>query len=212
MPLGWSTPALVDLPGGGQEIVLNQGRTIVGVDPANGKQLWSCQGFGGDKAGWTTSTPAVQGGVAYVMSAGVGMRPAVIAVRCGGRGDVTKTHVLWRQNSGADTTSPAVSGEYLYWVSGTVNCLRLSDGKVMYRQRLTESRGDYPSPVAADGKLFVATRYDGVYVLAADGKHRLLAHNEFAGDTSAFNASPAVSDGRLYLRSNTYLYCVATKQ
>ena len=59
--------------------------------------------------------------------------------------------------------------------------------------------------------MFALTRFDGLYVLAGGGQFKELAHNEFAGDRSAFNASPAVSGERLYIRSNAYLYCIGKR-
>jgi hypothetical protein len=60
----------------------------------------------------------------------------------------------------------------------------------------------------ADGKIYYVSREKGVYVLAAKPEYELLAHNVIAGDSSIFNASPAVSDGQLLLRSDTHLYCI----
>jgi len=66
----------------------------------------------------------------------------------------------------------------------------------------------YASPVLADGKIYYVSRNDGTYVVAAKPKFKLLAHNVIKSDTSVFNASPAVSDGQLFLRSDQRLYCV----
>jgi outer membrane protein assembly factor BamB len=120
---------------------------------------------------------------------------------------VTQTHVVWRQKAGAGIISPVLYGDYLYWVGGEALCLRADTGEVVYRERLYEGKQEYASAVAADGKLFAFTRHNGAYVLAASGKFERLAHNDL-GDTSAFNASPAISDGRLLVRSNEYLYCI----
>ena len=62
--------------------------------------------------------------------------------------------------------------------------------------------------VVADGKLYVVTRYDGTFVLAAKPEYTELAHNELRADDSTFNASPIVSDGKLFLRSDKALYCI----
>src|SRR5205814_1835462 len=103
-------------------------------------------------------------------------------------------------------------GDFLYWIDGTANCLRADTGKVVYKERLYSSRGEYDSPVIVGDKIYAQTRFDGLYVLATGDKFKKLAHNEFGGDNSTFNASPAVSDGRLITRSNEYLYCIGKKQ
>jgi outer membrane protein assembly factor BamB len=104
-----------------------------------------------------------------------------------------------------------LQGDYLYWVSGEACCLRADTGKVVFQERLYAARTEYPSAVAADGKLFAFTRTNGAYVLAASGKFEVLAHNDL-GDTSGFNGSPAVAGDRLLVRSNTHLYCIGSKR
>jgi hypothetical protein len=69
----------------------------------------------------------------------------------------------------------------------------------------------YASPVVADGKIYCVSRGAGVFVVEANPKLRQLAHNVFKADTSAFNATPVVSDSQLLLRSDRYLYCIGTK-
>ena len=63
----------------------------------------------------------------------------------------------------------------------------------------------------ADNKIYAVTRTNGTFVLATGPEFKQLAHNTFASDSSDFNASPAISDGQLLLRSNEYLYCVAAQ-
>ncbi len=152
------------------------------------------------------------GDATYVIGGGgPSAQPTALAVRAGGQGDVTKTHVLWRQRAGSGTCSPVLDGDYLCWVSGTACCLQAADGKIVYQERLYSARGEYVSAVAAGDSIFALTRFDGLYVLAGGGKFEKRVHNEFKGDNSIFNASPAISNGRLYIRSNEYLYCVGAK-
>jgi outer membrane protein assembly factor BamB len=203
----WSTPVLAEVPGGGTEVVLNTLGEILAFDPNTGQKLWECEGIGGTAA---TSTPVTRGGIVWLMGTGFEGR-MTLAVRAGGRGDVTETHILWRQKVGAGICSPVLYGDYLFWVNGQVGCLRADTGEVVFRERLYEARQEYASPVVADGKLFAFTRRNGGYVLAASGKFERLAHNDL-GDTSQFNASPAISDGRLFVRSDEYLYCIGAAQ
>lgn len=69
----------------------------------------------------------------------------------------------------------------------------------------------YASPVAADGRIYYVSRQGGTAVLAAKPEFELLAHNRIESNRSVFNASPAVSKGRLYLRSDRRLYCIGTR-
>ena len=68
------------------------------------------------------------------------------------------------------------------------------------------------SPVLADGKLYYVSRENGTFVVAAGPRFKLFAYNRFKGDSSIFNASPAVTDGQLLLRSNRYPYCIGTRR
>jgi outer membrane protein assembly factor BamB len=209
----WASPLLVETKDGKPEVVMSLPGKVVGYDPETGKDLWHCQGVGrAGGMGYTSSTPVARDGIVYVTGGGGPGTPAVtLAVRAGGRGDVDKTHVLWRKRVGTGIASPVLSGDYLCWVSGTATWLKLADGATAHKERLYSSTNEYVSAVAAGDKVFALTRFDGLYVLAGGGKFQQLAHNEFAGDRSVFNASPAVSDGRLYLRSNAYLYCIGKK-
>jgi outer membrane protein assembly factor BamB len=209
LPDSWSTPVLVSLPGGKQEVVLNGPGSLEGFDPATGTKLWYCDGIDTATA---SSTPIARDGVVYAMGALMGGAPTMVAVRAGGRGDVSKTHVLWRQKAGTNHCSPVLSNGYLYWVAGQVNCLKVDTGAVAFRERLYEVRlrQEYVSAVASGGKVFVFTRGNGAYVFAAKGKFELLAHNDL-GDQSIFNASPAIDNGQLLIRSNEYAYCIGKK-
>jgi outer membrane protein assembly factor BamB len=204
----WSTPLLVELPGGKHEVVINTTGELLGFDPDTGERLWECEQV---VSGTPATTPVAKGGVVYTMSSAFGGERQAMAVRAGGRGDVSQTHMVWRQKAGATLCSPVLYGEYLYWVSGQVWCLRADTGAVVYQQRLYETRNEYGSPVAADGKLFAFTRRHGTYVLAAGPRFEQLAHNEL-GDDSPFGSTPAVSDGHFFTRSNEYLYCIGKRQ
>ena len=89
--------------------------------------------------------------------------------------------------------------------------MSIADGKTAYKERLYDSRNEYVSAVAASDKVYALTRGDGIFTLAGGGEFKRLGRFDFKDDTSIFNASPAISDGRIYLRSNEYLYCVGKK-
>lgn len=209
----WTSPVVVNLPGGKQEFIFSAPGKISGVDPDSGTELWTCEGLGGKGglSGSTCSTPTVQGDKVYVMSAGPSTPPTMLAVRAGGRGDVTKTHLLWKQKVGGGICSPVAAGKHVFFVDGLAYCLNADNGEVLTKERLYDARGEYASPVVADGKVYALTRFDGLFVLKAGPRMERLEHFGFEGDKSIFNSTPAVSDGRLYLRSNAFLYCFGRK-
>ena len=123
---------------------------------------------------------------------------------------MSDSHVAWRAGPGSLVPSPVYHDGHLYWVSDrrVAHCLRLEDGSVVYKERISGS--PYASATLADGKLYVVTRDSGTLVLAAKPEFEQLAHNEL-DDGSTFNASAIVAGGNLLLRSDKYLYCIGKK-
>lgn len=203
----WTTPSIVDVPGGKQELVVNQKNQILGFDPDSGKQLWTCEGI----QDYVVPVVVQNEGILYCLG---GRSNRSIAVRPGGRGDVTKTHKLWEVNVGANVTSPVFHDGHLYWASdrGIAFCLDAKNGEVVYKNRLPTKARLYASIVLADDKLYVTTRDNGVVVLKAVPEYVELARNEIKTDEDLFNASPAVSEGSIYLRTNGYLYRIAEQK
>jgi outer membrane protein assembly factor BamB len=201
MDSSWNTPHLVEALDGKTELVVSIKGKILAFDPSTGKQLWSCNGI----PDYVCPSVVSHQGVVYVIG---GRTSQAIAVKTGGRGDVTETHVLWNAKAGANVVSPVVHDGYLYWVSDRNNiayCVRLQDGHVMYAERFPAQ--PYASAVVGDGKIYIVTRGSGTYVLAAKPEFELLAHNNL-DDRSTFNASPIIADSKLILRSNKFLYCI----
>ena len=206
----WSTPLLVNLPDGKTELVTSVSRKIVAVDPATGKKLWNCEGI---PDGYVCPSAITHGGIVYLIG---GRKNTAIAVKAGGRGEVTKTHVLWRVGMGSNVVSPVYHEGHLYWVherSGTAICLDAKTGNTVYKKRLEPRPGlVYASPTVADGKIFCVSQHKGTYVLDAKPAFKLLARNEFSDDATRTNACPVVNNGQLLLRSDSYLYCVGKKK
>lgn len=203
----WNTPVLVDVDGG-QELIVNSERTMQAFNPEDGKPLWTCQAIDD----YICPTVVADKGVIYAVGARKG---TAVAVRAGGRGDVTKTHRLWTTDKGSNVSSPAYFGGHLYWAHesrGIAFCANASDGKIEYQERLKPApQFVYASPLIADGKIYYVSRQDGTYVLEAGPKFNLLAHNQFKSDDSVFNASPVPDGNRLLLRSDKFLYAIETK-
>jgi outer membrane protein assembly factor BamB len=134
------------------------------------------------------------------------------AVRGGGKGDVTKTHVLWKVKTRAPDhlVSPlVVDGRMLLIKSGGLaSCFDTSKGeRLWYQERLGLSGRVMASPVYGDGKIYVTGEGGTVLVLANEPKVKVLARNDL-GDTCI--ATPAIADGRLFIRTRTRLYCIGT--
>ena len=136
-------------------------------------------------------------------------RPMLV-LKAGGRGDITKSHVLWSFGSGPDVPTPVTDGTYMYVVNdrGIMFCLDAKTGKEHYgRQRLRP--GTYSgSPVLADGKIYI-TNEDGVTsVVKAGPAFEVLAENDFDDYTLS---SPAVSEGQIFFRTRNFLYAIGKR-
>jgi outer membrane protein assembly factor BamB len=144
----------------------------------------------------------------------VGGGTTIQAVRGGGKGDVTKTHVLWNlhNKSPSNLSSPVVTGGRLFVVKagGLSSCFDARDGKTLWELERIRNFGDYfASPIAADGKIYAAGRNGFIVVLEDGPKLKVLAKNDMGGDVLA---TPAVADGRLFIRTREKLYCIAEDQ
>lgn len=204
----WNTPILVTTAEQKVELVVSVQDRVVGLDPDNGKELWRAEGV----HRYVCPSLVAHDGVVYAIGGG----STSLAVKAGGRGDVTKTHVLWRENEGSNVGSPIYYQGHIYWASdggGQVFCQNAETGKEVYSERLTPASGQiWASPVLAGGNLYYVSKEKGVYVVAADPKFKQVAHNVIEGDKSRSNASLAVSDGQLFLRNDQNLYCIGKRR
>lgn len=200
----YATPLAVANPDGEDELLMSVVYELWSINPQNGKLKWYAE----TKVD-TSANPSVVAadGIAYVIGGRGGGRAAV---RIGGKGDVTEKNVLWSESGGSYTPSPVLHEGRLYWVndSGMAICVDAKTGEQLQRKRL--GGRFYASPVLIGDKLYVVSRFDGVYVLKATPELEQIALNKL-GDDSDFSGSPAVSDGQLFIRSETALYCIGGK-
>jgi outer membrane protein assembly factor BamB len=210
LELSYSTPTLVD----GNLIVAVPNQLWV-LNPDTGKTRWYADtGIGGN-----VSPSVVTGGGLLFVTGGFPQQ-GTVAIRAGGKGDVTKSNVVWSSEVASYVPSPVVRGGNLYVVSdqGFAICMEAKTGKALHRERLPGftpgGRGGkpcYASPVLVAGKLYAVSRRKGTFVLDATPQMPVVSQNSFVGDDSDFNGTPAVSGNQLFLRSNRYLYCVGVK-
>ena len=205
-PDAYSTPALLKV-GAAEEIVLTGGDVVTGHDVSTGKELWRAQGLNpsNDPNYRIVASPVVYGDL---IIAPTRERP-MLALKAGGRGDITVSHLLWSFESGPDVPTPVTDGTYVYSVNdrGIMFCLDARTGKEIYRQRLRP--GTYSgSPVLADGRIYI-TNEDGVTsVVKAGPAFAVLAENEF-DDYSL--SSPAISGGQMFFRTTKFLWAIGAK-
>jgi len=206
-PDAYTTPALLRY-GRNVEIVTTGGDAVTGHDPATGKELWRALGLNPSNNGYQriVASPVVHG---EMIIAPTRVRP-MLALRAGGRGDVTSSHVAWSFNDGPDVPTPVTDGTHVYVVNdrGILWCLDAKTGREIYgRKRL--SPGTYSgSLVLGDGKLYV-TNEDGLTsVVKAGPTFELIAENALDDYTLS---SPAVSEGQIFLRTTGALWAVGKR-
>ncbi|MCP5520654.1 MAG: PQQ-binding-like beta-propeller repeat protein [Verrucomicrobiales bacterium] len=199
----WNTPILVPTADGRTELVLAIFGKVLGVDPKTGESLWSCA----TDIGWYMVPSLVNQRDLIACTGGRG-GGGTLVVRAGGRGDVTGSRRLWKISKGSNVPSPILHEDHLYWFDpnlGIVTCVEMATGKVVFEKRLDRAGQIYASPVLAGGKIYAVTRGGTVFVIAAKPRFELLARNDLH-DGGGFDASPAVLDAALLIRSDRFLY------
>ncbi len=201
---GWhgsyGTPAVFTLAGRPQLLLTGHGK-VSSYDPDSGELIWSCDG----PAEVTACTVAATDEL--VFASGGYPEKELLAIRPDGKGDVTQTHVAWRKRKGVCyVPSPLVVDGHLYVVSdnGIATCFAAETGQQVWRKRLGGAFS--ASPVLAGGKLYIPNEAGKVFVLEAGSDYRLIAQNDLADGGFA---TPVICAGRIYLRTNRSLYCIA---
>jgi outer membrane protein assembly factor BamB len=210
LELAYGTPVPVTLGDGTVELVRAVPEEVWGLDPSTGKTRWYATTA---LTGNVSPSVVVDGTTLYVFG---GFRSAgSLALRAGGRGDVTKTHVLWTSRSSSYVATPVLHDGHLYWIDdrGQAHCISARDGAPVYRERVEGLAGGggrpvYASPVVSGGRIYVVSRWSGTFVLPAEPRFKILAHNVFGDDDSDASATPAIADGDLFLRSGRFLTCI----
>jgi outer membrane protein assembly factor BamB len=202
----WNTPVVVTPPGGGaREIVVPIMGKVLAFDPQTGKQLWSCDT---DIRWYMVPCVVAHDGVVYCIG---GRSGGALAIKAGGRGDVTNSHRLWTGAKGSNVSSPVYHEGHLYWMhesQATAYCADAKTGKILYEQKVAGRFNQVYAPaLLADGKVYYTTRDGKTLVVAAKPQYEQLALNDLS-DRSTFNAGIAVSNGRLFIRSDKALYCI----
>jgi len=206
-PDSYTTPALLKYAKT-VEIVITGGDCVTGHDPATGKELWRANGLNPDNNPnyRIVASPVVFEGVVYAPTR---VKP-LLALKSGGRGDVTESSKLWAFGNGPDVPTPVTDGKYFYVVDdrGIMWCLDAKTGQAIWGPQRIKSATYSSSPVLADDKLYVTNEEGLTTVLKAGPKFEVLAENNLNDYTLS---SPAVSDGQIFMRTAQYLYCIGKR-
>ncbi|MCA9122656.1 MAG: PQQ-binding-like beta-propeller repeat protein [Planctomycetaceae bacterium] len=229
----WGTPVIVKVDEERIDLVLGVPYEFWAFNPDDGKLRWYCEVMETDSY---CSSVVTDGGIVYGIE---GRGGGSIAVRAGGKGNVTDSNVVWTGRDSNRIGTPIIYEGRIYFFSGGIaNCIDAKTGKEVFQSRLTGASGrsqnrsggqaggsqlaggrgrrggggmggDYASPIIADGKIYFTSRSGDIFVLKATDTFEQLATNRVTNDSEDFSATPAVSDGQLFIRSSKHLYCFA---
>jgi outer membrane protein assembly factor BamB len=207
-PDAYTTPALVQT-GSAIEIVVSGGDVVTGHDPASGKELWRLKGLNPSKDPYyrIVASPVVVGGLIIAPS----RQNPVIAVRPGGRGDVTQSHKAWEFSRGPDVPSPVSDGTHAFLVTdnGVVYALNAKTGAVVWGPNRLKPGTYSASPILADGRVYATNEEGLTSVFAAAPAFEVLAENPLNDYTLS---SPAVSQGQIFIRTASNLFAIGARR
>jgi outer membrane protein assembly factor BamB len=201
----WSTPVIVDT-GSRDELLLSLPMRLTAFDPTGGDVLWSCSGL--NELVYTSPLYDLQTGIVVAMG---GYSGKSLAVRAGGTGDVTGAHRLWHHPRTEQRIGSGVIHQghiYIHNDPGTAECLELTTGKQVWKERL---RGPAPkseswsSMLLAGDRLYTINQGGDAFVLRASPHFEVLATNSL-GETTM--ASLAASKGEFFVRTHQHLWCI----
>jgi outer membrane protein assembly factor BamB len=208
----WTTPLIYEGPPR-PELITAGSLYARGYDPETGKELWRL----GKHAEVATPTPIAAHGLVFITS-GFGAIQPIYAVRPGAAGDITLTgdgladgHVVWsHRRGGTATPTPIVYGDLLYVCSnnGILRAYHVATGEQVYQVRVGQGGSYTASPVAADGKLFLASEDGDVAVVKAGPKFELLSVNRMG---EVVMATPAISEGMIIFRTQHHVLAAGSQ-
>jgi outer membrane protein assembly factor BamB len=206
-PDSYTTPALLR-NGKLVELVITGGDCVTGHDLATGKELWRANGLNPDNSpsNRIVASPVVFADIIYAPTR---VRP-LLALRAGGRGDITASHLLWSTTNGPDVPTPVTDGKYFYVVNdrGIMWCLDARTGAEIYGQQRLKPGTYSGSLVLADEKLYITNEEGLTTVIKAGPKFEVLSENPL---NDYCLSSPAISDGQIFIRTAQNLYCIGKR-
>ena len=210
----WATPTIFESFGRAELVTQGTGFTR-GYNPSSGEELWRISGH----SEITIPTPVVGAGLVVVMNGYRGVQP-ILAIRPGAKGDITlkgdetqSNAIAWSSKRGGPyIPTPVIYQDILYILqnNGALAAHDVRNGQRLYQERLVPTGGSFTaSPVAADGKIYFSSEDGDVYVVKAGPTFEILATNPIG---EVLMASPAVSEGILYVRGLKHLYAIGLKK
>jgi len=197
----YTTPVIVDVGGGAMQMMSPGARAAFAYDPRTGKEIWHIT-----FPGFSNAASAVFGDGLWYINTGHG-KAEIWGVKPDGKGDVSQSHVVWKQTRNMPLQgSPVFASGLLFNVNdgGIATCVDAKTGDLLYSERLGDGKEQYSaSPIFADGRVYFFGREGLGSVVAPTREFKLLAANKL---DAGMMASPAVAGKSLFLRTKTHVY------
>jgi outer membrane protein assembly factor BamB len=198
-PVGnsWTSPIVVTI-GDQAQVITCADPWVIAYEPAKGTELWRAKCLAGDIA----PSPIYSNGFVFAIEP----YSKMVAIRTGGQGDVTKTHIAWTmQDGGPDICSPLSNGEWVLLLAteGLLSCYKVSDGTKLWEHDFLEYFRASPSLVG--DKVYLLSEKGVMYIIQAGPQFKQLAKCALGEECYA---SPAFADGRIFIRGLHNLYCI----
>lgn len=208
----WKTPRenktrsycapLVRTIAGREQMVLSGDQCVASYHPGTGERHWIIDG----PTEQFVASPVYSGKTGLVYITGGFPQHHILAIRPDGSGNITDTHIAWRTTEGAAyVPSPIIEGDYFLVIadSGIAHCFEAASGKLAWKKRLGEQ---HASLVSAEGRVYFLNDKGTTTVIKPGPELNILAQNELGEKCFA---SPAISNGRIYIRAARHVYCIA---
>ena len=195
----WGTPVITRV-GDKDQLILGIAYKLKGFDPLTGKELWFCDGL----TQLVYTSPLISKGIAVAMS---GYNGSALAVKLGGEGDISKQRLWHHPKNIQRVGSGAIVGDHIYILeeTGIPHCYELESGKQVWQVDKKVAGRSWGSMLVSGDRLYVLTQNGDTQVFAASPKFELLATNKLG---EGANASIAVSNGELFIRTFKTLWCI----
>ncbi len=196
----FTTPIFREMAGK-MQMIFGGNKQVNSYNPDNGNRYWWVDGPSEDFC----STPVYNKKHDLILISSAWPQRILLALKPDGSGDVSESKVLWQTKDGAVyVPSPVCSDDYLFttMTNGNVHCIEIATGEILWKENLGKQ---YPSPVLADGLVYMPNDEGVITVFRPEPVFEVVASNPIG---ERMNASPAISDGKIYLRGDKHLFCI----
>jgi hypothetical protein len=200
----FSTPIFREMDGKKQMIFCGN-KQILSYNPENGSGYWFINGPSEDFC----SSPVYNEKNDLLLISSAWPQRHLLAIKPDGQGDVTESKVVWQTTKGAYyVPSPVCTDDYLFstMTNGQVHCIEIATGNTLWTENLGKQ---YSSPVLANGLVYMPNDEGVITVIKPGPKFEMVAQNSIG---ERMNASPAISNGKIYLRGEQHIYCIGSKK